>query len=463
LALFSDVATHFRRVGNASSRQPAVPPGPTLTDLMLAVSKAMDLLEGKPLRSSMKTAVIAGSVARLLALPDREVASVTYAALLHDIGLASLVASLYPHLPPGASEKSLFQTHAALNARVISMPYERPVSDELFHLFHQHPLAAADFIRQAGLSRDVAELAAAHHELCDGTGYPLGLELEQIPLGGRILAFADVVENVLDSAARDTSGLTSRRHALESFLEIKTPGRFDAGVVEVFKTLMDTHDDFLKRLSSLEVEQMVRQLLPERSLPLDGLALHRAVTAMGGLSDSLMPLYKKDRSRQVADMALCLAESLGIREEQCGELVSAALLMDIGHLATPAHILFKTGPLSSEERSIIQDHPHWTQEILKGVPGFGNVNLWAGEHHERLNGKGYPARLKGVEISIGGRILALADVFDALTSPRPYRTHAHEPMDALPVIGQGRQTLYDNALVTQLRTIVLNSEIPVRY
>lgn len=463
MALFSEVVACFRSAGNSASQHPARSPGPTLTDVMLAISKAMDLLEGKSLRSSMKTAVIAGSVAKLMALPDRETASVTYAALLHDVGLASLIASMYPHLPPGASEKSLFQNHAALNARVISMPYERPVSDELFHLFHQHPLAAADFIRQIGLSRDVAELVAVHHELCDGTGYPLGLEAEQIPLGGRILAFADVVENVLDSAARDMSGLTSRRHALESFLEIKAPGRFDAEIVDLFKTFLETNDDFLRRLSSLEVEHMVRQLLPERSLPLDGIALHRIVAAMGNLSDSLMPLYKKGRSRQVADMALCLAESLGIRQEQCGELVSAALLMDIGHLATPANILFKTGPLSSEERGVIQDHPHWTQEILKGIPGFGNISLWAGEHHERLNGKGYPARLKGVEISIGGRILALADVFDALTSPRPYRTHAHEPMDALPVIGQGRQTLYDNALVTQLRTIVLNSEIPVRY
>jgi HD-GYP domain-containing protein (c-di-GMP phosphodiesterase class II) len=457
LGLFSEVAERFRGM---ESNQPQRPM-PTLNDMLIAISKAMDLLEGKPLRSAMRVAVIAGSIAKMMALPERDVASIVYAALLHDIGLAKLVADIYPHLPPGVSEKPLFQVHALLNARVIGPPYERPLSDDLYQLLHQHPLAAADFIHKLCLSQEVSELVAAHHELCDGTGYPLGLERAQIPLGARILTFADVVEGVLESTTREMSGLTSRRHALESFLEIKLVGKFDDEVVAVFKNLIETHDDFLKMISSLELENMVRQLLPQRTLPMSGVMLHSVVMAMGGLSDSLMPLYKKDRSRHVADMAMHLAGTLGISREQCGELVTAALLMDIGHLATPAHLLYKAGPLTAEERAIIHDHPLLTEEVLKNIPGFDNVVLWASEHQERMNGKGYPGHRRGYEISVGGRILALADVFDALTSPRPYRTQAHEPMDALPVIGQGRLTLYDSQLVNQLRKVVLSTEIPV--
>lgn len=421
----------------------------------------MDLLEGKPLRSALKIAVIAGSIAKMMNMSEREVASVVYAALLHDIGLVRLVADIFPHLPPGLTEKQLFQTHALHNARVINNPYELPLSNELFPLFHQHPLAAKDFLRQLCLSQDVGDFISTHHELCDGSGYPFGLIQDQIPLGGRILAFADVVEGVLDNSMREKSlALTSRKHALESFMEIKAPGKFDPDVIAVFQSLMETNEDFIKMISTLEVENMVRCLLPERTMPMNGATLLSVAEALGSLSDSTLSLYKTGRSRRVADLAMVLAEALGIHREQCGELALAALLMDVGHLGTPAAIMMKKGPLTAEERAVIHDHPLQTQEVLKGIPGFENISLWASEHHERMNGKGYPGNKKGFEISIGGRILALADVFDALTSPRPYRQHCHEPMDAIPVIGQGRMTLYDNQLVNLLRKVILSREVP---
>ncbi len=457
MGLYSEVAERFRGVSDMKPQRPM----PTLNDMIIAISKAMDLLEGKPLRSAMKVAVIAGSIAKIMALPEREVGSIVYAALLHDIGLVKLVADIYPQLPPGTSEKPLFHDHALLNARIIALPYDGPLSDDLFQLFHQHPLAASSFIRKVCLPQEVADLVGLHHELCDGTGYPLGLVGAQLPLGAKILAFADVVEGVVENSAREMSGLTSRKQALEGFLEAKTAGKFDAEVVAVFKNLIESHDDFLKQITSLEIEKIVRHLLPQRMLPMSGAELYNVAEAMGSLSDSMMPMYKKDRGRQLADLAYRLASTLGIQKEQCGELVIAALVMDIGHLATPAYILYKPGSLAVDERNIMQDHPHLTEEILKHIPGFENITLWASEHHERMNGKGYPSHRKGYEISVGGRILALVDVFNALISPRPYREQAHEPMDALPVIGQGRMTLYDSQLVNQLRKVVLNSEVPV--
>lgn len=435
---------------------------PTLNDLLLAISKGMDLLEGKPLRSAMKVAVIAGSIARLMQLPSREVYSIVYAALLHDIGLARLVAEIHPHLPPGFSEKQLFQSHALMNARIIGTPHERPFSAELTHLLTQHPLAAKDLIEKLHLSGDVAELVAAHHELCDGSGYPFGLKAEQIPLGAKILAFADVAEGALAGMGKELSGLTTRRHALESFLEIKTQEKFDSTVVETFRRLIDEHEDFLRQIATLELEQMVRQLMPERIGTVSGPMLHNVLAVMGSLSDSLMPFYKSGRVKRTSEMAIKLAESLGIHREQCGELAAAAMLMDIGYLGVPISLLLKSGSLTADERAVIHDHPVMARDVLKGIPGFENIVLWSTEAHERMNGKGYPGQKKSYEISVGGRILALVDVFDALTSRRPYRGHAHEPMDALPVIGQGRMTLFDNQLVTQLRKVVLESEVVVR-
>ncbi|WP_373532081.1 HD domain-containing phosphohydrolase [Vampirovibrio sp.] len=462
MGVFSEVAERFRGPETPQRVRHNQGKLPSINDLMVATSKAMDLLEGRPMRTGLKVAVIAGSIAKLMALPGREVASIVYAALLHDIGLARMVSDIYPHLPPGMTEKQLFQSHQLVNARIIGSPHERPFSGDLYNIFHQHPLAAREFIAKVHLSDDVADVIATHHELCDGSGYPFGLTEEQIPIGGRILAFADVVEGVLENCTKEVSGLTSRRLALENFMEIKTPGRFDQSVVQVFREMITVNEDFLRMIASLEVETMVRSLLPERTMLMGGSTLLSIVGAMGALSDSLMPLYKGGRSRRIADFATSLAESLGIHREQCGELAMAGMLIDIGHLGTPIHLLMKNGPLTADERSIIRDHPVAGQEVLKSVPGFDNIALWVSEHHERMNGKGYPANRKGFEISIGGRILALADVFDALTSHRPYRTHAHEPMDALPVIGQGRMTLYDNQLVNLLRKVVLSSEVLIR-
>lgn len=452
MGVFTEVAERFR--GNGGKQVEYLTP--TLNEMVLATSKAMDILEGKPFRSGIKVALIAGAIANGLRLPERDAASVVYAALLHDIGLIKITADVYAHLPSGITEKQIFHNHSRLAAGLMNAA--EPLSAELRDRLHQHPLAAGNIVRALGLSEEVIDIIGAHHELCDGSGYPHGLSELQIPLGAKILAFADVAESIM---AEVTTGIDSRREALEHFMDVQAVDKFDERVISAFRRFINEDEDFLRRLGTLEVEVMVASLLPRRSTPLSGQALLSIVRVLGSLSDAVMPLYKSERSQQVAQTAIRLAASLGIYREQCGELAIAAMLMDLGHLGTPIGLLLKPAPLTAEERAVMQDHPILTREILKGLSGFENIVLWCSEHHERMNGKGYPGSKKGFEISIGGRILALADVFDALTSRRPHRVMAMSPMDALPIIGQGRMTMYDHRLVTQLRRVVMESELVV--
>lgn len=450
MSIFQNVAESFLKL-KAYRR-----PQPGMTDLLVSVSKAMDLLEARPLRTGVRVAVIAGSIARIMGLSGREATSIIYAALLHDIGLAKIAADLYGYLPRHGTEKDLFSVHALLNARAVANPYEQSTYEQLHQILSLHPQMAANFIRQLHLSEDVVDIVAAHHELCDGSGYPLGLTAEQIPLGGKILAFADTV----DSAMAEVTGLTPRQQALESFLEIKTVGKFDPDVVAAFRRIIDQNPDFLRRLAGLDVETMLRELVSERQVPLSGDMLLDIVRAMGELPDSLLPLYTKGQAEKTARVAVRIAEKLGIHREQCGELLLAALCLNLGKLALPIEVLLKQGTLSEGDWEKIYDYPHLTEEVLKGLPGFESIVLWASEHHERMNGRGYPSRKKGFEISVGGRILAIADVFVALTSARPYRNHpAHEPLDAIPILGQGRNTLYDNQLVSVLRQVILDTDV----
>ena len=451
MTVFTQAANAFCGTGEDHKPQPG------FGDLLMACSKAQDLLKGKPLRTSLRVGVMAGVLARGLQLSPREINAVTMAALVCDLGLVKVAADVFHHLPSAkASEKDVFRAHTLWGARVVSSPYEPTQTEYLNHFLHAHPQASVQIAGRLSLGADVLSIIEAHHELCDGTGYPFGLTRQSIPIGARILTFADTVEGVMG----EVSGLTTRQHALESFLEFKASDKFDADVIGVFKTMLKEQPDFLKQLASLEVETLIAELLPQRQSPLTGKQLLDICTVMGELPDAMLPLYYKGSSARTARFAVEIAAQLGIHPSQCGELLLAGLLHDIGQLSVPLSVLSKPGQLSDADWAVVFDHPRHTEEVLKGVGGFENVALWASEHHERMNGRGYPAQKKGFEISVGGRILALADAFVALTASRPYRTHAYEPMDALPVLSQGRATHFDAQLLGILRKVVLERDVP---
>jgi diguanylate cyclase (GGDEF)-like protein/putative nucleotidyltransferase with HDIG domain len=128
--------------------------------------------------------------------------------------------------------------------------------------------------------------------------------------------------------------------------------------------------------------------------------------------------------RRVQVYAAGLARALGMKENEIQGVKTAALLHDIGKLAVPEHILSKPGPLTQEEFQKIRIHPQVGAEIISGVPFPYPVAPLILSHHERWDGKGYPVGLRGEEIPLGARILAVVDYFDALVSERPY----HKPM-----------------------------------
>jgi HD-GYP domain-containing protein (c-di-GMP phosphodiesterase class II) len=128
----------------------------------------------------------------------------------------------------------------------------------------------------------------------------------------------------------------------------------------------------------------------------------------------------------VAAAAVTIAKGLGIPEQNVKTLRRAALLHDIGKLGVSNAILEKPGKLTSDEFAQVRNHPRYTYEILQRIPAFADFSADAAAHHERLDGKGYWRGLGAEEMSLSARILAVADVFDALKAKRPYR-------DALPL------------------------------
>jgi len=126
-------------------------------------------------------------------------------------------------------------------------------------------------------------------------------------------------------------------------------------------------------------------------------------------------------SIRVAEMALKIGSELGISSKKLEDLHRAALLHDVGKVGIPLSVLDKPGALNDDEYAIIKKHPTIGARILEPIASYADIIPIVLQHHERFDGKGYPGGISGNEIDIGARILAVADVYDALVSDRPYR------------------------------------------
>ena len=131
--------------------------------------------------------------------------------------------------------------------------------------------------------------------------------------------------------------------------------------------------------------------------------------------------FTYSHSSGVAASSKTLAKIMGFSEKDCTIMELAGYVHDLGKIAVPIEILEKQGKLTEKEYDIVKIHPYYTDKILKKVKAFDTIREWGALHHERLDGNGYPFHLKGDQISLGSRIMSVADVFTALKEDRSYR------------------------------------------
>lgn len=164
-----------------------------------------------------------------------------------------------------------------------------------------------------------------------------------------------------------------------------------------------------------------------------------ALTALARAVDAKSP-WTAGHSERVAELALRTGAALGLKREELDDLHRASLLHDIGKIGIPQEILDKPGRFTEEEFAIMRKHPEKGALILEPIEDFAPAIPMVMQHHEWYDGNGYPGRLSGEEITLGGRILAVVDVFDALISDRPYRAGMpHEKVIKIIKEDAGRQ------------------------
>jgi putative two-component system response regulator len=150
-------------------------------------------------------------------------------------------------------------------------------------------------------------------------------------------------------------------------------------------------------------------------------ALRKAtICALNHMQD-LKDLNTGVHGTRLAEWAVRIGQELGVDDSCLEDIEAAALLHDTGKVGVPDAILRKSGPLDDREWALMKMHPEYSWAVLRLVPGLERASLFALHHHEKFDGSGYPAGLRGEEIPIGARIVSVIDAFDAMVAERPYK------------------------------------------
>jgi putative two-component system response regulator len=216
-------------------------------------------------------------------------------------------------------------------------------------------------------------------------------------------------------------------------------------------------DDFLtKPVDRSELLARVRSLLKSKAHTDE---LERAESVLFALAQSIegKDPYTQDHCARLSNYAVRLGERLRLPPDQLTALHRAGIVHDIGKVAVPDAILLKPTRLTEEEWTIMREHPIVGERICAPLKSFRLVLPIIRHHHEKLDGTGYPDRLKGEEIPIAARILQIVDVYDALTTARPYK-RALSSVEALEIMAQEvRRGWWDTNIFSEFTRLIAES------
>ncbi|MGH9710362.1 MAG: HD-GYP domain-containing protein, partial [Candidatus Acidiferrales bacterium] len=180
-------------------------------------------------------------------------------------------------------------------------------------------------------------------------------------------------------------------------------------------------DDFLsKPIDLTELDARVRSLLRLKSFT-DELENAEAVLFSLALAIETRDPYTHGHCARLSEFSACLGERIGLPADEITALRRAGIVHDVGKVVVPDTVLLKPGPLTPEERAVMKQHPAVGEHICSPLKSFRSVLGIIRHHHERWDGSGYPDGLRSEAIPLTARVLQIADVYDALTTQRPYR------------------------------------------
>jgi putative nucleotidyltransferase with HDIG domain len=403
----------------------------SLSEIVSSLSFALDLTEGAVPGHALRSCMMGMSIARKIGMSDAARASLYYALLLKDAGCSSNAGRMCEIVGGDDRETKRgikLQDWTKVSVGTLQVLWNNVLPDA-------NPVARAMRIIEMGMhqSRNNAEMIqlrcdrgaqialkigldesaaiAIRHldEHWDGGGYPSNLRGREIPLASRIMALAQH----LDAFASEQGA-----QAAMSTLRERSGRWFDPELVKIAESL-DRTGELWSNAESGEALRQVLDMAPESGVTTAAQVDH-VCEAFADIVDAKSSFTYR-HSVGVTQAALKIAMQMGLSSEQKKMVWRAALLHDVGKLGVSNTILDKPSKLDQDEWASVRMHPVHTQKILERIKSFSKLAGVAGAHHEKLDGTGYPYGLSADQLSIESRIIAVADVYGALSEERPYR------------------------------------------
>jgi len=354
-----------------------------LSDLLASLSEAMDLIDPVLVGHHKQVAYIALCLAEELGLSNKERRRIFLAASLHDIGAVSR------------------------KERLCTMKFEVDNPQE-------HAIMGATLLSRSQFLAPIADMIRFHHTSWE-EGEGAECQGQKIPLGSHILHLADRVAVQI----KPKKEILLQAPAIREKIRVYSGRFFMPGIVEAFESLC-SKEYFWLDAASPSLGMIVRQRTTLELLELGIEELSELTDVFRQMID-FRSRYTATHSSGVSASAEALSRLLGFSERESALMRIAGHLHDLGKLIVPDSILEKPSGLTHDEFAVMKKHSYYTFRILSPIQDLETIVRWSAYHHERLNGKGYPFHLGQKDLSLGARIMAVADVFTAVTEDRPYR------------------------------------------
>lgn len=399
----------------------------TRAEVLAALSVAIDLGLGQPAEHMLRSALIATRLADRLGLSPSQRDCAYYSTLIMWIGC---------HADSHEYARWFGDDIAVRRASYLvdwsGLPYQRfllanigrgdPLLQRLrtatalyadarghiSRLIHSHCTSAAMLAQRIGLDDDVQRVLGFTFERFDGGGLPNGHAGESIPIEMRVAQFAETVE--VHEREYGVEGATAMARG-------RRGGQFDPAVVDAF---VADPEPILAAPPAGDAWTTALQQAPDRHTRLDAGGLDALLIALGDFVDLKCP-FTAGHSRAVAALAADAAVAAGLDAEAVASTRRAGHVHDIGRIGVSNQVWSKASGLTMAEFERMRLHPYLTERILRQVPGLASVASIAANHHERLDGAGYPRGIGARELTMPDRVLAAAVSYRSGVEPRPYR------------------------------------------
>jgi putative nucleotidyltransferase with HDIG domain len=359
-----------------------------LHEAIYSLSDALDLVGVTHIHHGKRVAYIAAECGKKLGWTGQRLDDLFQAAILHDCGVSKTI----------------------IHSRLAQLEWEYE---------SEHCKVGASLLNQCPVISKLSDVVGLHH-----THWSDLKDLDfsdEIKLNANCIYLADRVDILALATLNDNSNILLGAQGICQQVIDKRGYWFHPELVDAFLAIADS-EAFWFRLEGEQVSGYAATWVgQERDREITFSDLRSLVHVFSVIVDAKSP-YTRQHSDAVARLARYLGETMGLPQRSCELLELAGLLHDLGKLRIPDAFLDKPGKLTSQEYAIVRRHSFDTFNVLKNITGLEEVAQWAAQHHERVDGSGYPYHLAKPDLSLEARIIAVADVFQALEQHRPYRS-----------------------------------------